>query len=137
MAKRAQLHVREHRTAQVYSRSGRELIRLPGLAWLREIRWPVASAILDGEAVAGDGSEGILAVFEARNTCGSPMAFAVFDLLALDGQQVMREPEPRAGSGLRISSRSPPAAQVNRATLSLCPAQPPRPHGPPGGPGVR
>ena len=64
---RAQLHVRGHRTIHAFSRPGRELIRLPGLAWLREIRWPIASAVLDGEAVAGDGSEGIQAVFEARN----------------------------------------------------------------------
>ena len=69
---RAQLHVRDHRTVHAFSRPGRELIRLPGLAWLREIRWPVASAVLDGEAVAGDGSEGIQAVFEARNRSGKP-----------------------------------------------------------------
>ena len=56
---RAQLHVRNHRTVHAFSRPGRELITLPGLAWLREIRWPVASAVFDGEAVAGDGSEGI------------------------------------------------------------------------------
>ena len=62
---RAQLHVRDHRTVHAFSRPGRELIRLPGLAWLQEIRWPVAAAVLDGEAVAGDGSEGIQAVFEA------------------------------------------------------------------------
>jgi ATP-dependent DNA ligase len=48
---RAQVH--DHRTIHVFSRPGRELIRLPGLAWLREIRWPMASAIFDGEVVAG------------------------------------------------------------------------------------
>ena len=47
---RAQLHVRDHRTVHAFSRPGRELIRLPGLTWLQEIRWPVASAVLDGEA---------------------------------------------------------------------------------------
>ena len=41
---RAQLHVRAHRTVHAFSRPGRELITLPGLAWLREIRWPVASS---------------------------------------------------------------------------------------------
>jgi ATP-dependent DNA ligase len=56
---RAQLHVRDYRTVHAFSRPGRELIRLPGFAWLRDIRWPVAEAVLDGEAVAGDGSEGI------------------------------------------------------------------------------
>ena len=89
---RAQLHVRDHRTVHAFSRPGRELIRLPGLAWLRELRWPVASAVLDGEAVAGDGSEGIRAVFEARTRPGSPMVAAAFDLLELDGASVMGEP---------------------------------------------
>jgi ATP-dependent DNA ligase len=89
---RAQLHVRDHRTVHAYSRPGRELIRLPGLAWLRDIDWPVASAVLDGEAVAGDGSEGIQAVFEARHRAGSPMAFAAFDLLELDGHSALSEP---------------------------------------------
>jgi hypothetical protein len=40
--------------------------------------------VLDGEAVAGDGSEGIQAVFEARHRPGSPMALTAFDLLAID-----------------------------------------------------
>ena len=56
---RAQLHGRDQRTVHAFSRPGRELIRLPGLAWLQELRGPVASAVRDGEAVAGDGSEGI------------------------------------------------------------------------------
>jgi ATP-dependent DNA ligase len=34
---RAQLHVRAHRTVHAFSRPGRELIRLPGLAWLRDL----------------------------------------------------------------------------------------------------
>jgi ATP-dependent DNA ligase len=34
---RAQLHVREHRTVPAFSRPGRELLRLPGLVWLREL----------------------------------------------------------------------------------------------------
>jgi hypothetical protein len=38
---RAHLHVRDHRTVHAFSRPGRELIRLQGLAWwLRDIRWP-------------------------------------------------------------------------------------------------
>jgi hypothetical protein len=88
---RAQLHVLGYRTVHVFSRLGRELIGLPGLVWLRDVRWPIASAVIDGEAVAGDGSEGIQAVFEARNRPGSPMAFTAFDLLELDGQSVMGE----------------------------------------------
>ena len=50
---RMQLRVRDHRAVHAFSRPGRELIRLPGLAWLRDIRWPVASAVLDGEAAEG------------------------------------------------------------------------------------
>jgi ATP-dependent DNA ligase len=102
---RAQLHVSEHRTVHAFSGPGRELIRLPGLTWLRELRWPVASAVLDGEAVAGDGSEGIQAMFEARTRPGSPMAFAAFDLLELDGHRVMGASRGQpAGSGSKISS---------------------------------
>ena len=42
--------------------------------------------------MAGDGSEGIQAVFEARHRPGSAMAFAAFDLLELDGHSVLAEP---------------------------------------------
>jgi bifunctional non-homologous end joining protein LigD len=105
---RAQLHVRDHRTVHAFSRPGRELIRLPGLAWLREIRWPVAAAVLDGEAVAGDGSEGIQAVFEARNRSGSLMAFATFDVLELDGHSVMGEPWTARRKRLEDLLETPP-----------------------------
>jgi bifunctional non-homologous end joining protein LigD len=37
-------------------------------------------------------SEGIEAVFEARHRPGSPMAFAAFDHLAIDGESVLTEP---------------------------------------------
>ena len=85
--------VRDHVLfVHAFSRPGRELIRLPGLAWLREIRWPVASAVLDGEAVAGDGSQGIQAVFGARHRLGSPKAFAAFDLLEPGAHRVVGEP---------------------------------------------
>jgi ATP-dependent DNA ligase len=60
---RAQVHVRGRRTVGCYSRPGLDLLRDAGMAWLRELAWPVESAILDGEAVAGDGNEGIQAVF--------------------------------------------------------------------------
>ncbi len=51
---RAQLHVHESRTVHLSSRPGRDLLRHPGMAWLREIAWPFGSAVLDGEAVAGE-----------------------------------------------------------------------------------
>jgi ATP-dependent DNA ligase len=100
--------VRDHRTVHGFSRPVRELIRLPGLAWLRELRWPVAAAVLDGQAVAGDGSEGIQAVFEARNRSGSPMAFAVFDVLELDGASVMAEPWTARRKRLQDLLEAPP-----------------------------
>src|SRR5262245_15175513 len=89
---RAQVYVRDHRTIHVFSRPGRELLRHTGMTWLQAVRWPVADAILDGEAVVGEGSEGIQAVFEARNRADGAMAFAAFDLLAFDGREVMAEP---------------------------------------------
>src|SRR5262245_37180289 len=56
---------------------GRELLGHAGMAWLRALRWPVDQAVLDGEAVAGDGNEGIQDVLVAR---------------AIDGEDVMAEP---------------------------------------------
>ena len=63
---RAQVHVAGGRTVHVFSRPGRELLDHAGMSWLHELRWPVDSAICDGEAVAGDGHEGIQSVFEER-----------------------------------------------------------------------
>ena len=69
----------------------------PGLAgargaWLKEIAWPFDSAVFDGEACAGDGHEGIQAVFTERKRVGGDMALVLFDLLHLKGKSVMREP---------------------------------------------
>jgi len=41
---------------------------------------------------ATTGMEGILGVFEARERRSQPMAFVAFDLLQLDGRDVMGEP---------------------------------------------
>jgi ATP-dependent DNA ligase len=48
--------------------------------------------VLDGEARAGDGHDGIQAVFEERHRIGGAMSFMAFDLLMLDGDDIMREP---------------------------------------------
>src|SRR5262245_58347769 len=66
---RAQLHVQPGRAVAVYSRRGLNLLEHLGMAWLRELALPFKSAIFDGEACAGDGHEGIHAVFK-----GSPKA---------------------------------------------------------------
>ena len=89
---RAQVHVRGGRTVACYSRPGLDLLRHAGMAWLRELAWPVDAAIFDGEAVAGNGNEGIQAVFHERGRAGGVMAMILFDLLSLHGQSVMREP---------------------------------------------
>ena len=62
------------------------------MARCRDLRWPLDATVLDGEACAGDGHEGIQAVFEERNRDGGDMSFLAFDLLTLDGQDIMREP---------------------------------------------
>jgi bifunctional non-homologous end joining protein LigD len=89
---RAQVHIEGGRTVACYSRPGRELIALPGLVWLRTLRWPVSRAVLDGELFSGGGSDGIDAILAARQRNGSDTAFAAFDLLSLDGQEVVAEP---------------------------------------------
>jgi len=89
---RAQVHIRDGRTVACYSRLGRDLLRHAGMAWRRGLSWPMDTAVVDGEACAGDGHEGIQAVFEERNREGGEMSFLAFDLLNLDGQDVMREP---------------------------------------------
>jgi len=54
---RAQVHINKGHTVACYSRPGRDLLRHAGMAWLRELRWPIEAAVLDGEACAGDGHE--------------------------------------------------------------------------------
>ena len=128
---RAQLHVRDHRSLHVFSRPGRELIRLPGLAWLQEVRWPVAAAVLDGEAVAGDGSEGIQAVFEARHRPGtapwrssrstvSPCPTSGEHPVALPGATVRRRGRHRRPTGATRIGRA-------RSCLRIVPIAPPQP----------
>jgi ATP-dependent DNA ligase len=64
---RAQVHVEGGRTVAAYSRPGRELLaRHRGLRWLRDVRWPVERAVIDGELYSGDGAEGIHAILAAR-----------------------------------------------------------------------
>src|SRR5262245_18090193 len=66
---RSQWPTRAQATADALKHRGPNLGH-PGTAWLRDVCWPATSTVLDGEAVAGDGHEGIQAVFEARNRGG-------------------------------------------------------------------
>jgi ATP-dependent DNA ligase len=90
---RAQIHVADCRTAGAFSRPGRSLLSEPGLTWLGTVTWPVRSGVLDGELCAQTGMEGILGVFEARKARHAPLAFVAFDVLELDGREVMPDPE--------------------------------------------
>jgi len=50
---RAQIHVIGGHTVAAYSRRALSLLNHAGLAWLRDVRWPIGAAVLDGE-VCGD-----------------------------------------------------------------------------------
>ena len=89
---RAQLHIHRHKAVACYSRRGLDLLEHAGMAWLRDIVWPFESAIFDGEACAGDGHEGIQAVFAERKRPGGDMSLVLFDVLHLHRKSVMREP---------------------------------------------
>lgn len=81
---RLQIHVAEYRTVAAYSRIGRSVLGERGMAWLKEVAWPIERGVLDGEAYAGDGTNlGQANVLEARSTAGMPVSVALFDLLAL------------------------------------------------------
>src|SRR5262249_19687371 len=100
---RAQLHVAAGRAVACYSRRGEDLLRHAGMAWLRDIAWPFDAAVLDGEACAGDGHEGIQAVFSERRRPDGAMSLVFFDLLALDAGGGMRGPCRTAASDGRTS----------------------------------
>jgi ATP-dependent DNA ligase len=89
---RAQLDIEHGEAIACFSRRGLDLLRHPGMAWLRSVEWPFESSIFDGEACAGDGHEGIQAVFTERNRIGGDMALVLFDALQVAGKSVMREP---------------------------------------------
>jgi ATP-dependent DNA ligase len=75
-----------------FSQRGRDLLQLPGVAWLREVPWPVHAAILDRELVAETGADGIQAVFEAPGRKAGRSALVAFDVLKVEGSLVQAEP---------------------------------------------
>jgi ATP-dependent DNA ligase len=78
---RAQIHVAGARTVAAFSRRELDLLRHPGLAWVREERWPVTQAVLDGELCGEAGSDGIQSVLEVRGRRDGVTCFVAFDLL--------------------------------------------------------
>jgi ATP-dependent DNA ligase len=89
---RAQVHVEGGQTVAAYSRRSLDLLRHAGLAWLRDVRWPVSQAVLDGELCGDTGSDGIQSVLEARGRRDGVTSFVGFDLLQISGVDVMPEP---------------------------------------------
>jgi ATP-dependent DNA ligase len=89
---RAQVHVAGRRTVAAYSRRELDLLRHAGYAWLREVPWPVSQAVLDGELCGATGSDGVQSVLEARGRRDGVTCFLGFDLLHVDGQDVMPAP---------------------------------------------
>jgi ATP-dependent DNA ligase len=78
---RAQVHVEGGRTVAAYSRRSLDLLRHAGLAWLRDVRWTVSQAVLDGEVCGDTGSDGIQSVLEARGRRDGVTSLVAFDLL--------------------------------------------------------
>jgi len=64
------------------------------MAWFHDLRWPIETAVLDGEACAGAGHEGIHAVFEERGRIGGDTSFMALDVLTLDCQWPQTAPGP-------------------------------------------
>ena len=67
--------MRQGRTVACYSRHWLDLLWHAGMAWLPDMPWFIASAVLDGDAVASNGHEGVQAVFTERDKPGGDMAF--------------------------------------------------------------
>jgi ATP-dependent DNA ligase len=81
-----------------------------GLVWLSDVRWPAEHIVPDGEVSGETGSDGIESVLKARRRRGGITCFLAFDILALDGHDVMREPWPVRCKRLEdIGARSNPA----------------------------
>jgi bifunctional non-homologous end joining protein LigD len=113
---RVQIHVEGGRTVAAYSRPGRELLsRHRGLRWLRDVRWPVERAVIDGELYSGDGAEGIDAILAARGQVGSPVTFAGFDVLQVHGHDVT--PEPWTDRRKRLEDLFPDGVTDGRVQL--------------------
>ena len=82
---RAEIHVVDHRTTWVYSRTGNQLLG-DGLTWLYGLTWKVKTAVLDGElcwegCVSSDVSH--------RISAGEPVELMLFDVIALGGKSLM------------------------------------------------
>lgn len=82
---RIQVHVENHRTREVFSRTGNRLDG-SGLEWLYDLPWKVKHAVPDGEicwpdCVSSDVSHRIAA--------GLPVNARLFDVLALGGKSIM------------------------------------------------
>jgi hypothetical protein len=85
---RAQIHIRERRTREIYTRAGNNAANERGLLWLSDIAWPVEAAILDCEMYAGNGTTADGPGAAARERARGRVRIAAFDLLSLNGQSL-------------------------------------------------
>jgi ATP-dependent DNA ligase len=85
--------VEKGRTVAAFSRLGNEVSGNAGMSWIREVDWPVRSAVIDGEFCSGGGlCIAGKTVEQARSTAGLMKDFVVFDLLGLNGQDLKKAP---------------------------------------------
>jgi hypothetical protein len=75
----------------VFSRRDHHLLRHPGLAWFRDVPWPMCQAVLDGEVCAETGMESIQGGRRGPRA-GRP------------SRGVRRRPAPARGRGARCAS---------------------------------
>jgi bifunctional non-homologous end joining protein LigD len=81
---RVEVEIVDGRTKRAYSRTGKDVLAERAHQWLKDVKWPVMLALLDGELYAGNGvSAGQATAAEAVSTAGVPTSLAIFDLLEL------------------------------------------------------
>ena len=88
---RALVFIRNSKSVCCYSREGNDLIssKASGVAWVKDVKWPFASAVLDAELCSASGlSRSGKDIQHARSTVGLELGLVVFDLLEIVGDDL-------------------------------------------------